>query len=84
MNIDSKATWQRFFRLFQLEQKDIYQVFYYAIFAGLVSLSLPLGVQAIINLIQGAQISSSWIILVILVTIGVSFAGALQIMQRFL
>ncbi|MEL0272727.1 MAG: ABC transporter ATP-binding protein, partial [Flavobacteriaceae bacterium] len=81
MNIDTKATWQRFFRLFQLEQKDIYQVFYYAIFAGLVSLSLPLGVQAIINLIQGAQISSSWIILVILVTIGVSFAGALQIMQ---
>ena len=81
MNIDTKATWQRFFRLFQLERKDIYQVFYYAIFAGLVSLSLPLGVQAIINLIQGAQISSSWIILVILVTIGVSFAGALQIMQ---
>ena len=22
MNIDTKATWQRFFRLFQLEQKD--------------------------------------------------------------
>ena len=81
MNIDTKATWQRFFRLFQLERKDMYQVFYYAIFAGLVSLTLPLGVQAIINLIQGAQISSSWIILVILVTIGVSFAGALQIMQ---
>lgn len=81
MNIDTKATWKRFFGLFQLERKDIYQIFYYAIFAGLVSLSLPLGIQAIINLIQGAQISSSWIILVVLVTLGVTFAGALQIMQ---
>ena len=40
-----------------------------------VNLSLPLGIQAIINLIQGAQISSSWIVLVILVTIGVAFVG---------
>src|SRR5210317_550621 len=81
MNIDTKATWQRFFRLFQLERKDIYQVFYYAVFAGLVSLSLPLGIQAIINLIQGAQITTSWIVLVILVTLGVGFVGVLQLMQ---
>jgi ABC-type bacteriocin/lantibiotic exporter with double-glycine peptidase domain len=44
-------------------------------------LSLPLGIQAIINLIQGAQISSSWIVLVILVTLGTAFVGALQLMQ---
>lgn len=44
-------------------------------------MSLPLGIQAIINLIQGAQISTSWVILVILVTIGVTFTGALQLMQ---
>jgi ABC-type bacteriocin/lantibiotic exporter with double-glycine peptidase domain len=44
-------------------------------------LSLPLGIQAIINLIQGAQVSTSWVILVILVTIGVTFSGALQLMQ---
>ncbi len=72
---------QRFIGLLQLERRDILQVFYYAIFAGLVALTLPLGIQAIINLIQGAQITTSWIVLVVLVTIGVGFTGVLQLMQ---
>ena len=75
------SPWRRFIGLLQLEKKDILQVFYYAIFAGLVALSLPLGIQAIINLIQGAQVSTSWIVLVVLVTLGVLFSGALQLMQ---
>lgn len=73
--------WKRLVGLLKLEKRDILQIFYYAIFGGIVSLSLPLGIQAIINLIQGAQISTSWIVLVILVTIGVMFTGALQLMQ---
>ncbi|WP_323788954.1 peptidase domain-containing ABC transporter [Psychroserpens sp.] len=75
------TAWQRLIGLLKLDRKDIKQVFYYAIFAGVVNLSLPLGIQAIINLIQGAQISSSWIVLVILVTLGVAFVGLLQLMQ---
>ncbi|WP_425075450.1 peptidase domain-containing ABC transporter [Psychroserpens sp. S379A] len=75
------TSWQRLIGLLKLDRKDIKQVFYYAIFAGLVNLSLPLGIQAIINLIQGAQISTSWIVLVILVTLGVAFVGLLQLMQ---
>ena len=73
--------WQRFIGLLKLERKDIFQIFYYAIFGGIVALSLPLGIQAIINLIQGAQISTSWVVLVVIVTIGVIFSGALQLMQ---
>ena len=73
--------WQRLFGLLKLERRAVLQVFYYAIFAGLVSLSLPLGIQAIINLIQGAQITTSWIVLVVLVTLGVAFTGVLQLMQ---
>ncbi|MFT5943433.1 MAG: ABC-type bacteriocin/lantibiotic exporter with double-glycine peptidase domain, partial [Sediminicola sp.] len=76
-----QTSWQRLMGLLKLDKRDILQTFYYAIFAGLVNLSLPLGIQAIINLIQGAQISTSWIILVILVTGGVAFAGVLQLMQ---
>ncbi len=75
------TSWQRLIGLLKLESKDIKQIFYYAIFAGVVNLSLPLGIQAIINLIQGAQVSTSWIVLVILVTIGVAFVGVLQLMQ---
>ncbi len=75
------SPWKRFTSLLQLDKKDIRQIFYYAIFAGLVALTLPLGIQAIINLIQGAQVSTSWIVLVVLVTIGVAFQGVLQLMQ---
>jgi ABC-type bacteriocin/lantibiotic exporter with double-glycine peptidase domain len=73
--------WQRLIGLMQLEKRDIRQIFYYAVFSGIVALSLPLGIQTIINLIQGAQISTSWVVLVILVTLGVAFSGALQLMQ---
>ena len=75
------SPWERFLGLIELERKDVLQVAYYAIFSGLVTLSLPLGIQAIINLIQGAQVTTSWILLVVLVTIGVAFSGILQLMQ---
>lgn len=75
------TSWQRLVKLLEMDRKDVRQIFYYAIFAGLVGLSLPLGIQAIINLIQGAQVSTSWIVLVILVTLGVAFGGVLQLMQ---
>ncbi|MGB5666828.1 MAG: ATP-binding cassette domain-containing protein [Maribacter sp.] len=75
------TAWQRLMGLLRLDKRDVFQVFYYATFAGIVNLSLPLGIQAIINLIQGAQISTSWIVLVVLVTLGVAFVGVLQLMQ---
>lgn len=75
------SPWKRFMGLLKLDKKDIRHIFYYAVFAGLLSLTLPLGIQAIINLIQGAQVSTSWIVLVVLVTLGVAFQGTLQLMQ---
>ena len=72
---------QRLISLLRLDKRDISQVFFYAIFAGLVSLSLPLGIQAIINLIQSGRVSVSWIVLVIIVIIGVALIGILSIMQ---
>lgn len=73
--------WKRFLNMLKLDRRDIKQILFYAIFAGLVALTLPLGIQAIINLIQGAQVSTSWIVLVVLVTLGVAFQGILQLMQ---
>ena len=75
------SPWQRLVGLLKLEKRDVLQVIYYAIFSGFLSLTLPLGIQAIINLIQGAQVSTSWVVLVILVTLGVAFVGILQLMQ---
>lgn len=72
---------KRFWRLLEPDKKEIKNVYIYAVFAGLVSLSLPLGIQAIINLIQGGQISTSWIVLVVLVILGIGLTGILQVFQ---
>lgn len=75
------TTTQRFFNLLKLDRKDILQILFYAIFAGIVSLSLPLGIQAIINLIQSGRVSVSWVVLVFIVIIGVALVGILSLMQ---
>jgi ABC-type bacteriocin/lantibiotic exporter with double-glycine peptidase domain len=72
---------QRFWRLLKPDSKEIRDIYVYSVFNGLVGLSLPLGVQAIINLIQGGQISTSWIVLVTVVTLGIAITGVLQIYQ---
>lgn len=71
----------RFFNLLKVDRQDIVSIYVYALFQGLVTLSLPLGIQAIINLITGGQVSTSWIVMVIFVVLGVAFTGVLQIMQ---
>lgn len=80
-NKEVMSPWERLLGLLKLEKRDVRQVIYYAIFSGFLGLTLPLGIQAIINLIQGAQVSTSWIVLVVLVTAGVAFVGILQLMQ---
>ncbi|MCX2449685.1 ATP-binding cassette domain-containing protein [Pedobacter sp. PLR] len=72
---------KRFFSLLKLDKKDVTQIFFYAIIAGLISLSLPLGIQAIVNFLQSGRVSVSWIILVIGVVTGVAFVGILSLMQ---
>ncbi len=71
----------RLFRLLGAEKKDIFYVFVYAAFVGIVSLTLPLGIQATVELISGGVVFSSIYLLITLVLIGVLAAGGLQIMQ---
>lgn len=75
------TTTQRFFKLLELDRKEITYIYLYAIFAGLITLSLPLGIQAIINLLTGGEISSSLFLLIGIITIGVAFNGFLTVMQ---
>lgn len=72
---------KRFYNLLSLDKKDIMQLLFYAIFAGLVSLSLPLGIQSIVNFIQAGRVSASWIVLIVLVVLGVALVGILSLMQ---
>ena len=72
---------ERFWRLLKPDRKEIRDVYIYSIFNGLVYLVIPLGIQAIINLIQGGRVSTAWIILVILVVFGIALIGIFQIFQ---
>lgn len=72
---------QRFRNLLNLDKGAITQVYVYALFNGIVNLTLPLGIQAIVNLIQGGEMSTSWYVLVAFVILGVGLAGVLQILQ---
>lgn len=79
--LQSLSPMQRFWRLLSPDRKEIRNVYIYAIFNGLINLSLPLGIQAIINLIQGGQVSTAWVVLVSVVVAGVAATGILQIAQ---
>lgn len=67
--------------LLKPDRSEIRNVYVYAIFNGLINLSLPIGIQAIINLIQGGTISTSWIVLVFFVTAGIALGGIMQVNQ---
>jgi ABC-type bacteriocin/lantibiotic exporter with double-glycine peptidase domain len=77
----TESPWKRLGELLNLDKKEVSQLYIYAIFSGIVSLSLPLGIQSVIHFIQGGEITTSWIILVALVICGVVLTGVLQIMQ---
>jgi ABC-type bacteriocin/lantibiotic exporter with double-glycine peptidase domain len=75
---------QRLFRLLKLEKKEIGYIYTYAIAIGLVGLTLPLGIQAIINIISTGSFLTQFWILVSLVLIGLLVVGGLQVMQMVL
>jgi ABC-type bacteriocin/lantibiotic exporter with double-glycine peptidase domain len=72
---------QRFFRLLTPNRKTIRNLYLFAIINGMIALSLPLGIQSIINLIQGGEISASWILLVAIVLAGYLITGIIQMVQ---
>lgn len=72
---------QRFLRLLHIYRHEVNSIYVYAFFNGIIYLSLPLGIQAIINLIQGAQVSTSWVVLTILIIAGIAATGFFLIMQ---
>ncbi len=72
---------QRFWKLLSPFKKEVYQIYLYAILNGLVNLSLPLGIQAIVNIIQMGALTTSWAVLVLFVLIGILFSGVFQLTQ---
>ncbi|MFT6499942.1 MAG: ABC-type bacteriocin/lantibiotic exporter with double-glycine peptidase domain [Crocinitomicaceae bacterium] len=72
---------RRFWLLLKPDKLEIRNLYIYAIIIGLLNLVLPLGIQSIINLIQGGEVSTSWLVLVGLVAAALALSGILQINQ---
>ena len=79
---DQKLTpTKRFWQLLKPDAPEIRNIYIYSIFNGFVNLSLPLGIQAIINLIQGGRVSTAFVVLVSIVTIGIAVSGLITVFQ---
>jgi len=74
-------TIKRLAGLLRLEKSNIYYVYFYSVISGLMYLSLPLGVQAIISLMFAQQLSASLVLLIILVILGVFLNGFMYVLQ---
>ena len=72
---------KRFWLLLKPDKLEIRNIYIYAIIIGLLNLVLPIGIQSIINLIQGGAVNTSWVILIILVATAIALSGVLQINQ---
>jgi ABC-type bacteriocin/lantibiotic exporter with double-glycine peptidase domain len=77
----TRSSFKRIFHFLALEKEELTLIYGYAILGGVIGLSLPLGIQAVMNLIVAGQASSSWYVLVSLIVIGIAFIGVLQILQ---
>ena len=71
----------RLWDLIIVEKKEIVSIYFYAILSGLLQLSVPLGVQAIIGFVLGASMVTSIYVLIIVVVVGVLMVGIMQINQ---
>lgn len=65
-------------------KKEIVYIFIYASIAGIISLSLPLGIQSMIGFVSSGQVSTSVIVLISFILVGILVTGGLQVMQLYL
>ena len=61
------------------EKNDVFTIYIYAILSGLVNLSIPLGIQAIVSYAFGATMVTSIYILIGFVTLGTWLVGFFQV-----
>jgi ABC-type bacteriocin/lantibiotic exporter with double-glycine peptidase domain len=71
----------RFWLLLKPDKLEIRNLYLYSIIIGLLNLVLPIGIQSIINLIQGGAVNTSWLVLIVLVAGAISVSGIMQINQ---
>ena len=67
--------------ILQLDKKEVSAIYIYAILAGFVQLVTPLGIQSIIGFVMAGALSTSIVVLITVVVLGVFLNGLFQIRQ---
>ena len=63
------------------EKEDITAIYFFAILGGLIQLSLPVGIQAIIGYVLGGVLSASLVVLISVLVVAVLLTGVMQLNQ---
>ncbi len=74
-------TVQKLLEVLRFQSREIYTIYFFAIFSGIVQLSVPVGVQSIISFVMGGSMSTSLVVLIVFVIAGVFATGMLQVAQ---
>ncbi|HYF01983.1 MAG TPA: ABC transporter ATP-binding protein, partial [Patescibacteria group bacterium] len=70
-------------RLLRQERKDMWLVVAYSVVIGLLSLVVPLGSQAIINLVALGVFTNSFFVLCIAIGLGLLAIGVLSVLKHY-
>ncbi|MGZ5189747.1 MAG: peptidase domain-containing ABC transporter [Flavisolibacter sp.] len=65
----------------QEEKSEITAIYFFAILSGLIQLTLPVGIQAIIGFVLGGTMSASLTLLITVLVLAVLFTGIIQVNQ---
>ena len=79
--VPKTSNYYRLWQLLQFDKEDVLSIYFYAILNGLLQLSVPVGIQAIIGFVMGAAMVTSIYVLIFLVVMSVLIVGILQINQ---
>jgi ABC-type bacteriocin/lantibiotic exporter with double-glycine peptidase domain len=80
-NASIGSSLKKFYKILLLDKQDISSIYAFAILAGIVQLSLPLGIQTIISFVMAGSVSTSIVVLIVLVVFGTFLNGLLQVRQ---
>lgn len=80
-NVSLGSVFRKVYTTLKLDGSDISTIYIFAILGGLVQLSLPIGIQSIINFVQAGSMSTSIIVLIFMVVLGTFINGLLQVRQ---
>ncbi len=78
-NTNAQFSSRKLFQYITKEKKDVGNIYIYAILSGLVQLSIPLGIQAIVSFVMGATMVTSLYILIAFVVLGTFLVGFFRI-----